>query len=98
MSGQTNAAYMNTTFFKPLKMKISSFTICNKIIKNSAKAYDEKANEILLRLFNAKAAAGLPTTLEDLMIFTFVSFSDNPVLTQKSIQQLIEPTNLSKRN
>lgn len=96
VSGKSFANYMDAAIFKPLKMRNSSFNIDKKILKNSAKAYDENANEIPLRLFTAKAAAGLHTTLEDLIVFTKASFSENKVLSQKSIKQLITPTTLSK--
>jgi len=98
VSGQSFSDYMDVSIFKPLKMKHSSFDISRKIIKNSAKAYNEKGEEIALRLFAAQAAAGLHTTLEDLIVFTEASFSDNAVLTKASIQQLIAPTDLSKGN
>ena len=98
VSGQTFAAYMQESVFKPLKMKHTSFTIDKQIVKKSAKAYDEEAKEIPLRLFNAQAAAGLHTTLDDLILFAKASFSKNPVLSEKSIELLINPTELSKGN
>ena len=98
ISGKSFADYMTKTIFKPLKMKQTSFNINKKVLKNSAKAYDEEAKEIPLRLFNAQAAAGLHTTLNDLILFAKASFSKNPVLSKNSINLLIEPTELSKGN
>tara|TARA_R110002073_G_scaffold128999_3_gene275127 strand:- start:87230 stop:88318 length:1089 start_codon:yes stop_codon:yes gene_type:complete len=98
VSGTSFEKYMEKTIFKPLKMKNTSFTISKRILRKSAKAYDNKATEIPLRLFTAKAAAGLHTTLEDLIIFANASFSVNPVITRASILQLIQPTELSKGN
>jgi len=98
VSGMSFEAYMDKTIFKPLHMKNSSFTIGKKILKKSAKAYDENAKEILLRQFTAKAAAGLHTTVEDLILFAQASFSENKVLSQESIKQLTTPTDLSKGN
>lgn len=92
------ANYMRKNIFKPLKMKHTSFDIDKKILKNSAKAYDEEAKEIRLRLFNAQAAAGLHTTIDDLIIFAKASFSKNHVLSQKSISLLRTSTELSKGN
>jgi len=40
----------------------------------------------------------LTEVLEDLIVFTEASFSDNAVLTMTSIQQLIAPTGLSNGN
>ena len=96
VSGKSFAKYMQETIFKPLKMKNTSFTISKRILKKSAKAYDENAKEIPLRLFNAQAAAGLHTTLNDLILFAKASFSDHKVLSEKSIRQLTSPTKLSR--
>lgn len=95
VTGISFEKYMEKAIFKPLKMKNTSFTIDKKILRKSAKAYDEKATEIPLRLFTAKAAAGLHTTLEDLIIFANATLSTNPVLTRASILQLTKPTDLS---
>jgi len=98
VNGITFADYMHKSIFKPLKMKHTSFTIDKKILKKSAKAYDEEGNEISLRLFNAQAAAGLHTTINDLILFAKTSFSKNSVLSEKSISLLRTPTELSKGN
>jgi CubicO group peptidase (beta-lactamase class C family) len=98
VSGETFADYMQKNIFKPLKMKHTSFNIDKKILKKSAKAYDEEGNEIPLRLFNAQAAAGLHTTLNDLILFAKASFSKNLILSEKSISLLRTPTELSKGN
>ncbi|WP_299109980.1 serine hydrolase [uncultured Winogradskyella sp.] len=98
VSGETFGDYMQKNIFKPLKMKHTSFNIDKKILKKSAKAYDEEGNEIPLQLFNAQAAAGLHTTIDDLILFAKASFSKNTVLTEKSISLLRTPTELSKGN
>ena len=98
VTGETFADYMQKNIFKPLKMNHSSFTIDKKILKKSSKAYDEEAKEIPIRRFNAQAAAGLHTTLDDLILFALASYSKNPVLSEKSIELLISPTELSKGN
>lgn len=98
VSGKSFADYMKENIFKPLKMKQTSFNISKKVLKNSAKAYNEEAKEIPLRLFNAQAAAGLHTTLNDLILFAKASFLKNPVLSEESIALLIKPTELSKGN
>ena len=96
VTGTTFAKYMNTNVFQPLKMKHTSFNIDKHVLKTSAKAYNENSEEIPLRLFNAQAAAGLHTTLEDLILFANASFSENSVLTQESITLLRTPTGLSR--
>ena len=98
VSGKSFADYMKEHIFKPLKMKQTSFNISKKVLKNSAKAYDEEGNEIPLRLFNTQAAAGFHTTIDDLILFAKASFSKNPVLSEESIALLIKPTELSKGN
>ena len=95
VTGETFANFMDKNVFKPLKMKHTSFTIDNGVLKTSAKAYDENGKEIALRLFNAQAAAGLHTTLEDLVLFANASFFENSVLSQKSVSLLRTPTELS---
>lgn len=87
---------MKRNIFKPLKMKNTSFTINKKIIKNSAKSYDEKGKLIPLRLFAAKAAAGLHTTLEDLILFAQATIDNNKVLSSKSIQKMTKATEISR--
>lgn len=98
VSGLIFENFMKENIFKPLKMRQTSFTIGKQILKRSAKAYNEEAKEIPLRLFNAQAAAGLHTTIEDLIIFAKASFSNNTVLSIASIEQLITPTELSRGN
>ena len=88
--------FMKRNIFKPLKMKGTSFTIDKKIIKNSSNAYDEKGELIPLRLFAAKAAAGLHTTLEDLILFAQASLNTNKVLSDKSIEIMTKATKISR--
>lgn len=98
VSGLTFAQFMEEEVFKPLHMKNSSFDIDVVVLKTSAKGYDEEGNEIPLRLFNAKAAAGLHTTLEDLILFVKASFNNNAVLTKQSLDLMMQPTELSRGN
>lgn len=98
VSGMSFERFMKRRIFKPLKMKNTSFAINKKVMESSAKAYDENGKQIPLRLFNAKAAAGLHTTLEDLVLFAKASMSENPVLTKESISLMRKPTTLSKGN
>ena len=98
VSGRTFDKFMKKNIFKPLKMKNTSFTISNRIMKNSAKAYDEKGELIPLRLFSAKGAAGLHTTLEDLILFAKASIRNNKVLSKKSIKMMTKATKESRGN
>jgi CubicO group peptidase (beta-lactamase class C family) len=98
VSGISFEKFMKRNIFKPLKMKNTSFTIDKKVIKNSAKAYDEKGELIPLRLFAAKAAAGLHTTLEDMILFAQASFKSNKVLSKKSIEIMTKATKISRGN
>jgi len=96
VSGMSFEKFMKRNIFKPLKMKRTSFTIDKKIIRNSAKAYDEKGKMIPLRLFAAKAAAGLHTTLEDMILFAQASISNNKVVSKKSFELMTKATKVSR--
>ncbi len=96
VSGMSFEKFMKRNIFKPLKMKRTSFTIDKKIIRNSAKAYDEQGKVIPLRLFAAKAAAGLHTTLEDLILFAQSSISNNKVVSKKSFELMTKATKVSR--
>ncbi len=98
VSGMSFEKFMKRNIFKPLKMKHTSFTIDKKIIKNTAKAYDEEAKLIPLRLFAAKAAAGLHTTLEDLILFAQATINNNKVLSARSIEIMTKATKVSRGN
>ncbi len=87
--------YMDKTIFKPLKMKHTSFNIDSHILQTSATPYDEEGKEMYLVRFTAEAAAGLHTTLDDLILFSKASFSKNPILSSESIKTLITPTELA---
>lgn len=98
VSGISFEKFMKKNIFKPLKMKNTSFAINKKVVRKSAKAYDEKGKIIPLRLFAAKAAAGLHTTLEDLVLFAQASLSNNKVLSKNSIKIMTKATKVSKGN
>ncbi|NAS30749.1 serine hydrolase [Flavobacteriaceae bacterium R38] len=98
ITGKSFAVYMTNEVFKPLGMKHTSFTIDKRILKSSAKPYDENGKEIYLERFTAQAAAGLHTTLEDLLHFVNASFEENKVLSAKTLNQMLIPTKLSKNN
>ena len=98
VTGQSFEDYMEMTIFRPLKMKNTSFIIDRKILKNSAKPYDKEGKEIYLERFTAKAAAGLHTTLDDLVLFAKGSLKGNKVLSESSINTMKTPSKLSKGN
>ena len=91
--------YMQNEVFKSLKMTNTSFTIDKKIVKHSATPYDEHGKEVYLERFTAKAAAGLHTTLEDMLLFARATMEDNPVLSKNTIDKMTEiiPITKSKR-
>jgi CubicO group peptidase (beta-lactamase class C family) len=91
------AEFMEKEIFVPLNMKYSSFDITNCIEKHSAQPYDEDGKAIPFRYFTAQAAAGLHTTLADLLHFFQASLNKNPVISQLSIQELIKPTTISNK-
>ncbi|MFD2586762.1 serine hydrolase domain-containing protein [Croceitalea marina] len=91
--------YMQEHVLQPLGLNDTSFTINEMILSKSAKPYDKDGNEIYLEQFTAKAAAGLHTTLKDLAIFAKAQFSENPVLSQETIKEMIQliPTTQTER-
>jgi len=91
--------YMQKEIFKPLKMKHTSFYIDNEFLKNSAIPHDEKGKEVYIERFTAKAAAGLHTTLEDLIIFAKATLDGNNILTKDTIKDMMKllPLTKSKR-
>ena len=88
--------YMEKELFKTLGMKNTSFIIDKNILKNSAKPYDENGKETYIERFTAKAAAGLHTTLDDLVIFAKASFQDNKVLPKRTIDSMRKPVLITK--
>ena len=90
--------YMQKEIFKPLKMKHTSFTIDKKILKYSATPYDENGEAVYIEVFTAKAAAGLHTTLEDMLLFAKANMNDNPILSKQTIEEMttIVPVTKSK--
>ncbi len=99
ITGKSFEVYMQKEIFKPLKMKNTSFTIDKKILKHSATPYDENGEAVYIEKFTAKAAAGLHTTLEDMVQFAKANMSSNPVLSENTIQEMttIIPITKSKR-
>ncbi len=91
VTGKSFAKYMEKEVFKPLKMNNTSFTLKKKILKNSAKPYDEGGKEIGLERFTAQAAAGLHTTMEDLTKFAYASFEGNQVLNDELLKLMKTP-------
>lgn len=89
VTGESFEIYMRNEIFKPLKMKYTSFTIDKKILENSAKPYDENGKEVGMEYFTAKAAAGLQTNLEDLIIFAEATLNGNVVLKTSTIEEMM---------
>jgi len=99
VTGQSFEIYMQSQIFEPLKMNDTSFTIDEKILKSSATPYDESGKEVYIEKFTAKAAAGVHTTLEDMLLFAKATMDNNSVLSKKAISEMIkiDPITKSKR-
>jgi len=95
VSGMSFEEYMQKAVFMPLSMKNTSFAISSDILKSYAAPYDENGNEIYQERFAAKAAAGLHTTLDDLVLFTEAVLKGNQVLSDENTSYLMTPTELS---
>lgn len=98
VTGKSFATYIEQNIFKPLKMKHTSFVIDKKILKTSATPYDQDGREIYLERFTAQAAAGLHTTLDDLILFAHASLKGNKILDEKTLKLMRTPVSLSKGN
>ncbi len=93
---QSFAEYMHQTIFQPLKMNQTSFILHKKILKKSAKPYDEEGKEFYLERFTAQAAAGLHTNLEDLLIFAKASLEGNTILSEETMKLMRTPVDNTK--
>lgn len=96
VTGKSFANYMQEEIFSPLKMKNTSFVLDKKILKKSATPYDENGKEIYLERFTAQAAAGLHTTMEDLIKFAYASFGNNEVLNNDLLNLMQNPLTVTK--
>ncbi len=96
VSGKHFADYMQQKVFSPLGMKNTSFTIDDTIMAHSATPYDEEGIEINMERFTAQAAAGLHTTLEDLLAFAQATLRGNSVLKESNLKAMRTPNELTK--
>ncbi|HAA13363.1 MAG TPA: hypothetical protein DCE41_17395 [Cytophagales bacterium] len=90
-TGMPFQQYMDKEVFGPLKLRNTTFHLNRKTLKNSAQGYDEAGQPIPLVRFTAQAAAGLHTTLEDMIRFTNASFEGNAVLADETMATMREP-------
>ncbi|MEL6538448.1 MAG: serine hydrolase domain-containing protein, partial [Bacteroidota bacterium] len=90
-TGMSFQRYMDQEVFSPLKLRNTSFHLTRKTLKGSAQGYDEEGQPIPLVRFTAQAAAGLHTTLQDMIRFTQASFEGNSVLTRETLATMREP-------
>ncbi|MDT7831792.1 serine hydrolase domain-containing protein [Flavobacteriaceae bacterium S356] len=88
--------YAKKTIFKPLGMQNTSFKINQKILKNSAIPYDAEAKRLPFEFFTAQGAAGLHTTLDDFILFANELLNGHKVLSEATIQEMIQPTAVSQ--
>jgi CubicO group peptidase (beta-lactamase class C family) len=93
VTGRNFEEYMQQEILNPLGMTNSSFTIDEKILKNSSKEYNQFEREIGFELFTAKAAAGLHTTIEDFSKFALASIDTN-----NSYQNILSASTLKLMN
>lgn len=91
VTGHVFEQYMTDEIFKPLKMKETSFTLTKSLLKKSAKPYNEQGEEVYYERFTAKAAAGLHSNLEDLILFAKAGFEGNEVLSKEVILNMTQP-------
>ncbi|OEK01114.1 hypothetical protein BFP97_06150 [Roseivirga sp. 4D4] len=91
VTGKSFAQYMERTVFRPLDLQHTSFTIDRHVLQHTATPYNEAGEKIYLERFTAKAAAGLHTTLEDMIKFTRAALKGNTVLAQETLASMRRP-------
>ena len=98
VTDQSFEDYMQVEVLDPLGMQNSSFKIDDKILSSSATPYDRFGEPTDFGFFTVQSAAGLHTTLEDFIRFTFASLPGhedhqkyNTVLPVKTVEQMMEP-------
>ena len=98
VSGQKFEDYMQVEVLDPLGMQNSSFKIDDEVMSTSATPYDRFGKPTNFGLYTVQAAAGLHTTLEDFIRFTFASLPEyeahqkyNSVLPVETVRQMLEP-------
>ena len=91
VTGQSFARYMEKTVFRPLDLQHTSFIIDKHVRQHTATPYNEEGERIYLEHFTAQAAAGLHTTLEDMVKFTRSTFNGNSVLTAETLETMRTP-------
>lgn len=96
VTGKSFARYMEGTVFQPLDLQHTSFIIDKHMKQHTATPYDEEGKKIYLERFTAMAAAGLHTTLEDMIKFTKAAFNGNSVLTQETLELMRMPDPITK--
>ena len=89
---------MESTIFRPLQIKNTSFALTPNIMKHSATPHNEDGDEMYMVRFTAQTVAELQTTLEDLILFSFANLKENPVLSNKSISVITTPTALTNND
>ncbi len=98
VSGKKFALYMEEEIFLPLGMTSTSFAIDDKTLEISAAAHGEDGSVIPLRRFTAMAAAGLQTSIDDMVKFAKAHWEKNEVISMASLQKLLLPSEVSGRN
>lgn len=88
--------FMDKHIFKPLQMHNTSFLINKNIVENSAIPYDKNKTELPLEYFTAKGAAGLHTTLDDIILFVQDLFHKKSIISKKTFNNMIAPTLVSE--
>lgn len=96
VTGKPFARYMKETVFRPLDLQHTSFVIDKHVLQHTASPYDEEGKKIYLERFTATAAAGLHTTLEDMIKFTKASFGGNSVLKPETLAMMRQPDPVTK--
>lgn len=95
-TGQSFSTYMKHNIFLPLGMKHTSYEWTTEMMTASATPYDEQGNPVKNRIFTEKAAAGLQTTIKDLVRFAELSITPessqlNKVLRPRTIKLMETP-------
>jgi len=98
VTGMTFESYVQKMILKPLQMTSATFEPDKKTFSKTATPYDASGNSFPFRLYSAKAAAGLYSTIEDYAKFVIAQCAtNNGVLKPQTLASMFKGDTASPR-
>jgi len=91
VTGQSFSEYMRSEVFLPLGMESATFEINTAATPYPPEGYNLNGKPVPVFLYPSKASGGLFATVYDIARFTAAGMKENPVLNDKSIEQMYQP-------